>query len=138
MPSLTLLSPFPAQVLFLAAGYACSNRILNSFLAFAVALNVSLVTFVIGASIAFLLARRVLPPSCTRKFFRHYAILEGEANTAVRPSFLVVVSLRSGVPPTHVPTARSPPARDFWKRAMGGRLRMSGALVAPVLSGWAV
>lgn len=66
------------QVLFLAAGYACSNRIPNRLVAFAVALNLSLVTFIVGASLAFLLARSVLPPSCTRKFFRHFAILDGE------------------------------------------------------------
>ncbi len=69
----------PVQVLFLAAGYACSNRIKDRVLAFAVALNLSLVTFIIGASAAFLLARSVLPPSCTRKFFSHFAVLEGDA-----------------------------------------------------------
>lgn len=70
------------QVLFLAAGYACADRIRNRYLAFAVALNLSLVTFIIGASIAFLLARSVLPPSCTRKFFKHFAILEGDEEGA--------------------------------------------------------
>lgn len=85
----------PVQVLFLAAGYACSNRILSRVLAFAVALNLSLVTFVIGASIAFLLARSVLPPSCTRKFFKHYAILDGRANTAVRSRGCCVLFLSS-------------------------------------------
>lgn len=69
----------PRQVLFLAAGYACAYRISSSGLAFMVGLLLSMVTFVLGASIAFLLSRSVLPPSCTRKFFKHFAILEGES-----------------------------------------------------------
>lgn len=65
-------------MLFLGAGYACALRIDNKCLAFFVALCLSLVTFVLGATIAFQLARSVLPPSCTRKFFSHFAILNGD------------------------------------------------------------
>lgn len=65
-------------MLFLGAGYSCALRIDNMCVAFFVALCLSLVTFVAGATIAFQLARSVLPPSCTRKFFRHFAILNGD------------------------------------------------------------
>lgn len=72
------------KVLFLAAGYSCASRVSNQFGAFVVALTLSLFTFVLGASVAFLLARSILPPSCTRKFFRHFAVLDGERSTPLQ------------------------------------------------------
>eukprot|EP00752_Nemacystus_decipiens_P016370 g14635.t1 len=92
--ALSIVLLLPQTVLFLAAGYACSNRIFNRVLAFAVALNLSLVTFIIGASIAFLLARSVLPPSCTRKFFKHYAVLEGLDHALQHKGRRIIILLR--------------------------------------------
>ncbi|CAM9551057.1 unnamed protein product [Ectocarpus sp. 6 AP-2014] len=92
--ALSIVMLLPQTVLFLAAGYACADRVRNRYLAFAVALNLSLVTFIIGASIAFLLARSVLPPSCTRKFFKHFAILEGLDHALKHKGRRIIILLR--------------------------------------------
>ncbi|CAM9126614.1 unnamed protein product [Scytosiphon promiscuus] len=92
--ALSIVLLLPQTVLFLAAGYSCASRLSNLFAAFFVALSISLFTFVLGASIAFLLARSILPPSCTRKFFRHFAVLEGLDHALRHKGRRIIILLR--------------------------------------------
>lgn len=66
--------------MYLGAGFLCASRIDSShLLAFIAGLCLSMVTFVIGATLAFLLSRRVLPPSCGRRVINHFPVLRGES-----------------------------------------------------------
>lgn len=57
----------------------CAARIDVSILAFLTAVLLSMATFMIGGTLAFLLSRRMLDPSCTRKVIRQSKVLDGES-----------------------------------------------------------